>query len=193
MLKTPEVNGARQDLPCLESPEVNGARQAVAAVEKYVDGAWQTVWRNIQPVTIYVTAYDGTVNVEDNNFLLHFPTTESESGTVTLDITDTWENPIVTGTLYFSAGKDSDTYYYHENVRWTVYAWDTSGTKHVYNLPNSAGQHVFTYTEEFVLSIPIGTVTHLQIVMETGTYNDTGVSVDTNLLGLKIDDMPYGA
>lgn len=43
-LKTPEVNGARQDLPCLESPEIDGARQEVAAVEKYVDGAWQEVW-----------------------------------------------------------------------------------------------------------------------------------------------------
>lgn len=43
-LKTPEVNGARQELPCLESPEVNGARQEVAAVEKYVNGAWQEAW-----------------------------------------------------------------------------------------------------------------------------------------------------
>lgn len=41
---TPEVNGARQELPCLESPEINGARQEVAVVEKYVDGAWQEVW-----------------------------------------------------------------------------------------------------------------------------------------------------
>lgn len=43
-LKTPEINGARQELPCLESPEVNGARQAIAAVNKYVDGAWQKIW-----------------------------------------------------------------------------------------------------------------------------------------------------
>lgn len=41
---TPEVNGARQELPCLESPEINGARQEVAAVEKYVDGVWKEVW-----------------------------------------------------------------------------------------------------------------------------------------------------
>ena len=45
-LKTPEINGARQELPCLESPEINGARQSIVAVEKYVDGAWQVVWRN---------------------------------------------------------------------------------------------------------------------------------------------------
>lgn len=43
-LKTPEINGARQDLPCLESPEVDGARQPVAAVKKYVDGAWTDIW-----------------------------------------------------------------------------------------------------------------------------------------------------
>ena len=43
-LMTPEVNGARQELPCLESPEINGARQEVAAVEKYVDSAWQEIW-----------------------------------------------------------------------------------------------------------------------------------------------------
>lgn len=45
-LKTPVVNGARQDLPCLDSPEVNGARQSVAAVKKYVDGAWKEIWAN---------------------------------------------------------------------------------------------------------------------------------------------------
>lgn len=43
-LKTPEINGARQDLPCLESPEVDGARQAIESVKKYVDGAWQEIW-----------------------------------------------------------------------------------------------------------------------------------------------------
>jgi len=43
-LKTPVINGARQELPCLESPEVNGARQAISAVNKYVDGAWQKIW-----------------------------------------------------------------------------------------------------------------------------------------------------
>lgn len=45
-LKTPEVNGARQELPCLESPEVNGARQDVAAVKKFISGAWQEIWSN---------------------------------------------------------------------------------------------------------------------------------------------------
>lgn len=43
-LKTPEINGARQELPCMESPEVNGARQEIAAVNKYVDGAWVKIW-----------------------------------------------------------------------------------------------------------------------------------------------------
>lgn len=47
-LLTPEVNGARQELPCLESPEINGARQEVAAVEKYVNGAWQEIWSAIK-------------------------------------------------------------------------------------------------------------------------------------------------
>lgn len=45
-LKTPVINGARQELPCMESPEVNGARQDVAAVEKFVSGAWQEIWTN---------------------------------------------------------------------------------------------------------------------------------------------------
>lgn len=43
-LKTPEINGARQELPCLESPEVNGARQSGVTVRKYVDGAWEIIY-----------------------------------------------------------------------------------------------------------------------------------------------------
>ena len=192
-LKTPEVNGARQELPCLESPEVNGARQAVAAVEKYVDGAWQTIWQNIQPVNIYTTDFDGTVNVEKNDILIHFGTSTSTNKKVSIDISGMWENPIITGTLFFEAGKYNDTYYYHENITWTVYAWSTDGTKYTYDLPNADGHHAYEYSVDFELSIPIGTVTHMSINMETGIYNDTDVSVDTNLLGLKIDDVPYGA
>lgn len=47
-LKTPEINGARQDLPCLESPEVNGARQPIASVKKYVNNAWQEIWSAVK-------------------------------------------------------------------------------------------------------------------------------------------------
>lgn len=43
-LKTPIVDGARQELPHLASPVIDGARQEVAGVEKLVDGAWQEVW-----------------------------------------------------------------------------------------------------------------------------------------------------
>lgn len=58
-LKTPVINGARQELPCLESPEVNGARQAISAVNKYVDGAWQKIW----PMEEYIIK-DGRLNEE---------------------------------------------------------------------------------------------------------------------------------
>lgn len=59
---TPEVNGARQELPCLESPEINGARQEVAAVEKYVDGAWQEVWSAAKNATCFFV--NGTRGVQ---------------------------------------------------------------------------------------------------------------------------------
>ena len=55
MLETPEVNGARQELPYLETPEINGARQSVEVVEKYVDGAWQEVWSNGYDISEYST------------------------------------------------------------------------------------------------------------------------------------------
>lgn len=51
-LKTPEINGARQDLPCLESPEIDGARQAVASVKKYVDGAWTEIWSAVKTLIL---------------------------------------------------------------------------------------------------------------------------------------------
>lgn len=47
-LKTPVVNGARQDLPCLDSPVIDGARREVAAVEKCVDGAWKEIWSAVK-------------------------------------------------------------------------------------------------------------------------------------------------
>lgn len=58
-LKTPEINGARQDLPHLESPEVNGARQPIAGVKKYVDGAWQEIWNSFPSDYI---VYDGKLS-----------------------------------------------------------------------------------------------------------------------------------
>lgn len=61
MLKTPEINGARQELPCLDSPEIDGARQEVESVEKCVDGAWQEVWSSgLEPYGVYI--YSSTYN-----------------------------------------------------------------------------------------------------------------------------------
>lgn len=51
-LMTPEVNGARQELPCLDSPEVNGARQEIASVKKYISGAWQEIWCSVKKMIL---------------------------------------------------------------------------------------------------------------------------------------------
>ena len=58
MLKTPEVNGARQELPYLETPGINGARQSVEVVEKYVNGAWQEVWSNVKLLSLKAETVD---------------------------------------------------------------------------------------------------------------------------------------
>lgn len=187
------VKDAWEDAEDLQCP-VDGAMETADSAYAYVDGAWEEVWCSVQPIEISTDGhFNGTVTAEGNDISIHFGTDTENSGKVYIDIYGEWNNPIITGTLEFSAGSYSSTYYYHENIRWTVGAYLSSGTGKEYELPNSDGQHAYDYSEEVVLSIPLEGVTHIQIIMDAGTYNDNDVSVNTNLLGLKIDDVPYGA
>ena len=61
-LMTPEVDGARQELPYLDSPEVDGARQPIASVKKYVDGAWVEIYPNKPDIILLPVDAEDTTN-----------------------------------------------------------------------------------------------------------------------------------
>lgn len=96
MLKTPIVNGARQELPYLESPLVDGARRDIESVEKLIDGAWQEVWSSALVLDMIAnTLSTGAGSGGDFESGFKWLTTKGDGGSVTYAVEGDFNNPTI--------------------------------------------------------------------------------------------------
>lgn len=195
MLMTPEVNGARQELPCLDSPEVNGARQEVASVKKYVNGAWQEIWANQKPLSIVEFTDDySTLSLSPEETQLSWNT--DAQGAKKLRVytaEDTYTNPVIS----FS--------YYGSRIYWTSGSaqgkYATAGGLSVVGIQNgsvttlksitlgSSSGETSDYLEDFILS---GTFSQIGFYITTnGGTSAEEVITEINIYDVVIDGKPY--
>lgn len=143
---TPEVNGARQELPYLDSPEVNGARQEVAVVKKYVDGAWVEVWAsekwfeplsNTIPYGVYSPEDDGNKllywKLMDRNDDGTYWGTISGSGKLIVYVDGSWETPNISfdyaGGFIRNSGAAGTPYQQSTAGKISLYGVEMDGTE----------------------------------------------------------------
>lgn len=127
-LKTPVVNGARQDLPCLESPEVNGARQPIASVKKYVNNAWQEIWSAVKDLlrsqSDYNQSYSRSVTDSGSAFVFSRSSPETTGTTDFYFLTE--ESEFTDASIQFSYSGGLSTF------RSSTGVWSPSYLGHLY-------------------------------------------------------------
>lgn len=156
---TPEVNGARQELPCLESPEINGARQEVAAVEKYVDGVWKEVWSAAKEMirdANYTTLsqYAGVLDISDDGTEFDFWEVFSEEdsygrltsgGTIDFYLEGEWTNPVIEfdfeGQLLYKGSSTANFWITEPMGSIGIRYRNTNGSSSVMNAVNQVGSN----------------------------------------------------
>jgi len=176
-LMTPEVNGARQELPCLDSPEVNGARQEVASVKKYIDGAWREVWSAVKEMIFKsntITKNTWGRATEDNLGYSLFKFMDasvddgsvSGSGTITFYLEGDWTNPTISligeGGLIRS-NSDYSTWYRAPAGDIQIYSRTTSGVEKTTTVIDNIGSAMST-TDGYI---------DTEVIEYSGTLNGT--------------------
>lgn len=185
MLMTPEVNGARQELPYLESPEINGARQSVAVVKKYVDGAWQVVWEDIKKMielsntlpsgAIVGAVSGGSTSDREGWGIWYFDGGNTGGGSVTYFLEGDFSNP----TISF----DYDGYFSYIPSGSMVYS--TVGKLEVYTRTKS-GTENYT-TADSAVKVTDGTESYSNTL--SGTFDRVGFRFTFQNWGSGTDDM----
>ena len=194
MLLTPEVNGASQELPSMETPEINGARQEVAAVEKYIDGAWQEVWS----ATKYMEELDrtirsGSAGATGSETVIWYVTTEEHvGGHVTYFLEGDFENPAVQFDWSGGYTRDTETNTYYDSAgSIDVYLRSATSvesyTAAVSHVGDSTGNQSGTYSNTYNGSYDrIGLRIDLSKWSATNyTYLDYWIDISNILLGGK--------
>lgn len=164
---TPEVNGARQELPCLESPEINGARQEVAAVEKYVDGAWQEVWSNKKRMLELIrSAYYSTVGaVYDSSKEIGFSLVCTQKHDTVEKFACYAEGEFVNPTIQFEY--TGGLSYLNTNNNQIMY--EANGSMRIYTRTVNGEESYTSYLETADGNTSVGS----KDGMESGTYSTT--------------------
>lgn len=100
--KSPEINGARQDIGGLKSPEINGARQDIGSLKKYVEGAWQDVWASVKLMTLEKYSSNSCVISQseygDATTIYTFDTNSESEQTIVYVANGNFSNPTMTFT-----------------------------------------------------------------------------------------------
>lgn len=167
-LMTPEVDGARQELPYLESPEVDGARQPIASVKKYADGAWQEVWSskpvNDMPILeCYSSEHDnGIITVFDYGAIVieRYEDAATSQGSLSglsylrFKVIGNFSNPTVKFAWYGGTGYWGDADYKHFKATEAGYVLvqgvgTSNHTDTVYIAPESTDNTTGDYSEGY--------------------------------------------
>lgn len=172
---TPEVNGARQELPCLESPEINGARQEVAVVEKYVDGVWQEVWSAGYKLTVFEET--NIVSGVYHNITDGFVTLQAveHTGDIICYLTVVVEGDFINPTLNFDY-YGGCSYLYNNNIKYT-------GSGKISTVTRAVGSESLNYN--IITTVDGDTSIGTQTDLEEGSYSIT-LNGSYDLIGIQL-------
>lgn len=194
-LMTPEVNGARQELPCLDSPKVNGARQEVASVKKYVNGAWQEVWASQKPMSIVEFTDDySTLSLSADEMQLSWNTYEQTSQTLRVYTAEgEYINPVISfsyygSRIYFTSDSAQGKYAQAGGLMVVGIQNGTTTTLKSITLGSSSGE-TNDWLEDFTLN---GTFSQIGFYVTTnGGTSAEEVITEINIYDVIIDGKPY--